>query len=276
MPIVTVSRRVGAFGDVIAAVVAKKLGLNLVTRQQLHELAQTCDPAYKDACQAYETEHSPSFFERIFFDTPAHVSLFEALTFEEAGKGGVVLVGRGAQIVLRNVPGVLKVRVVAPTNIRVERIMERYALSKREAEDFVRKHDHDRTTLIRLIFDRDPTDWALYDLIVNTEQFIAADASELVADAAVRLKEAADRELTLAALKRMALAKRVETIIRRKMSSAVARNVVVTSDADGSLLLTGRIRSKREKDQAEQIAREYEGVVNVDNDLKVTELSFGL
>ncbi len=32
MPIVAISRQVGAYGDVVAAIVAKKLGLELITR----------------------------------------------------------------------------------------------------------------------------------------------------------------------------------------------------------------------------------------------------
>jgi cytidylate kinase len=276
MPIVTISRRVGSFGDVIAAIVAKKLNLELVTRERLHSLAQSCDPDYKDACVAFETEHGPSFFERFFFDTPTHRSLFEALTFEEAGRGNVVLVGRGSQIVLLDIPGVLKVRVVATPATRVARVMERYSYSRAEAEEFVRKYDHERTNLIRQIFDRDPGDWSLYDLIINTDHFSSGDAADVVIEAAAKMEKVGDEERVLETVKAMGVAKRIETLIRRRLTSSVARYVEAGGKPGGSIKLTGRIRGYKEKDKAEEIARNYPGVTEVENEIRVTELAFGL
>src|SRR4030042_2831449 len=126
MHIITISRLVGAYGDVIATIVARRMGLDLIGREELHEMAQSCDPEYRDTCAVYEKEHGPGFFERLFFDRPSYYSLFEALTYDLAARGGVVLVGRGSQIVLRDVPGVFTARIVAPISIRISRIMARY------------------------------------------------------------------------------------------------------------------------------------------------------
>ncbi len=54
MPIVTISRQVGALGDVIAAIVSRKLGLDLISREKVHDLALNCDSDYSDACTIYE------------------------------------------------------------------------------------------------------------------------------------------------------------------------------------------------------------------------------
>jgi hypothetical protein len=96
MNIITISRLVGSYGDEIAAKVAEKMGLEFIGRTGLHELAMSCDPEYSEACTLYETEHGPSFFERLFFDRLHTRVFFEALTFEQASRGNVVMVGRGA------------------------------------------------------------------------------------------------------------------------------------------------------------------------------------
>lgn len=275
MPIVTVSRQVGSFGDIIAAIVARNMHLELITRERIHELAQTCDPEYADLCTAYETEHGPGFLERIFFDRPSYTSLFQALTFEEAGRGNVVIIGRGAQIVLKDVPGVFKLRTVAPPPIRVGRLIERYSYSRQEAEEFLRKHDSERRRLVSSIFDTDPTDVSLFDMIVNTAHFAPSDAAEVVGSAVEKMEKVATDQEVQAKLTSMGLAKRVEVLIRRKMTSAVARNVEVAGEPGGKLTISGRIRSQKDKKQAEKIAAAYTGVVEVLNDLKVTELSFG-
>ncbi|MBM4327199.1 MAG: cytidylate kinase-like family protein [Deltaproteobacteria bacterium] len=276
MVIVTISRLVGSFGDVIAAIVAKQMGLQLVGRQQVHELAQSCDREYDDACLVYETELGPTFWERIFFDRPAYTSLFQALNFEEASRGNVVLIGRGAQIVLRDIPGVLKVRTVAPMSVRIKRIMERYDISSEEAEEFIRKYDHERDNLARSIFRQDENDPALYDLVVNTEHFSSADAAQIVITAAEKMEKVPDPEEIQEKLRSMALAKRVEALIRKKLTSAIARNVEVVANSYGVLTITGRIRSLKEKGSAGELAAAHAGVTKVNNDLKVTEFSFGV
>jgi len=276
MNIITVSRLVGSYGDEIAANVAERMGLEFVGRNGLHALALSCDLEYKDACSLYETEHGPGFFERLFFDGPAHRSTFEALTFEQASRGNVVMVGRGAQIVLHNVPGVFSVGVVAPSETRVRRIMERENLPRDEAEDFVDRYDQERDKLIRAVFDRDPMEWSLYDLMINTAHFTMERAVDVVICAIEKRDRLPDEEAGRETLKSMALAKRVEALIRKKLTSAVARNVEVSGEPGGIVRISGRIREKPDKAKAEKLATTYPGVTKVESDLKVTELSFGI
>ena len=275
MRIVTISRLLGAYGDIIAPIVARRMGLSLIGRDQLHELAQGCDPEFTDICSIYETEHGPHFFERIFFDRPSYTSVFEALTFEQASRGNVVIVGRGAQIILREIPGVARVRIVAPKDIRVKRIMERLNFSREEAEDYAHKYDHERENLVRSIFQSDPQDWSLYDVIVNTERFSAGDAAQLVIDAVEKIEKVPDEEALKESLRNRALAKRIEALIRKVLTSAVARYVMVKVESGGLVKLSGRIREKTNKEKAEELASQFPGVTKVESDLKVMELSFG-
>ncbi len=276
MRIVTISREVGSLGDVIASIVARQSALELITRSKVHELAQTCDPQFSEACSIYETEHGPGFFERIFFDRPAYTSLFEALTFEEASRGNAVILGRGSQIVLRDFPGVFKVRVVAPLKLRIERIAERYNYSREEAEAVVKKYDHHRKNLTRAIFDHDPDDWALYDLIINTSQLSASAASAATVEAVTGLEPVPNPEEMEQRLKNMALAKRIESLIRRKISSVGPRDVGVSATSEGTVTIEGSARTKQDRESASKIARDYPGVTSVENNIKVVELQFGL
>ena len=274
MNIVTISRLVGAYGDIIAAVVARRMGMELISLAKVHELAQGCDPEYMDACTLFETEHGPTFFERIFFDRPTHTSLLKALTYQEASRGNVVLVGRGAQIILRDIPGVFRARIVAPKQLRVERIMERYNFSKDEAEDFVRKSDHEREGLIHSIFHIDPNDWSLYDITVNTAHFTSGALADIIVQAVEKIEKVPDKENVQEILKSMALAKKIETLARKKMTSAVARHVEIDAEPGGVVKISGRIRDRKDKERLNKLAAEYPGVTKVVDDLKVTDLSF--
>lgn len=275
MRIVTMSRQIGSYGDVIAAIVARQLALELMTRERVHELAQTCDPEYSDACNLYETEHGPGFFEQIFFDKPSYRSLFEALTLEEAARGDVIIMGRGAEVVLADLPGVVRVRTVAPMAIRVQRIMERSGESEADAEHMVRKFDHDRDNLFRAIFGRDPDDWSLCDLVINTAHFTPEAAASVVIQAVDKVSKAPQKEDLRQRLKDAAVAKRIEALIRKKLSSGVTRNMEISSEAEGVITIAGRIQDKRDKDRAEKIAAEYPGVTKVINELKVIDFYLG-
>lgn len=274
MPIITVSRQEGSYGDVISSIVARKMGLELITRDKVHDLAQSCDPEYSDACVDYESEHGPGFFERIFFDRTSYTSLFQSLTYEQASQGNVVILGRGAQMALQGIPEVFKLRVVAPTSIRVERVKARYGFSLGRAEDYVRKHDHDRRNLETSVFDRDPGDWALYDIIINTAYFDAGSAAEVVESAVANKKTDGDQEQLLEKLRNLAFGKKIETIVRRKLTPVVARNIEVAAESGGEVTLSGRIRSVQDMEKAQQIVREYPGVTAVKNELKVTEVAW--
>lgn len=276
MNIITVSRLVGSYGDDIAAKVAEKMGLQFIGRTGLHELAMTCDPEYSEACTLYETEHGPSFFERLFLDRPSHKSLFEALTYEQASHGNVVMVGRGAQIVLHDLPGVFCVGVIASRKIRVQRIMEKLAISRDEASYYVDKYDGERFNLIKTVFDKDPSDLLLYNLMINTDHYSAETAADVVVHAVRTMDMKPDGTELVESLKAKALAKRIEALVRKKLTSAVARHVEVAGAPGGVIYLSGHLREKADKIRAEKIAIQYPGVTKVENDLKVTDLTFGV
>jgi cytidylate kinase len=275
MRIVTISRFVGSYADVIAATVARRMGLELIGRDQVHQMAQTCDPEYSRACSLYESEHGPGFFERIFFDRPSYTSLFESLTYEKASQGNVVIVGRGAQVILKDIAGVFSCRVVAPFGVRVQRIMERYRFDKQEAEDFVRKYDHERESLIRSIFRSDPNEWSLYDIIINTAHYSSGDAADIVIDSIDKIQMPQDEESLKEKLRNLSIAKRIETNIRRKLSSSVTRNLEIKMETGGVVTISGKIGDRKDRDKVEKLAGQYPGVTNVVNNLKVSEIMFG-
>ncbi|MBM3300659.1 MAG: cytidylate kinase family protein, partial [Deltaproteobacteria bacterium] len=258
-----------------AALVARKLGLKLIGSEQIQERASMFDPDFKEACALYEMEVGPSFFDRIFFDSPTYTSLFESLTYDFASEGNVVLMGRGAQFILKDVPGVLKVRIVAPDVVRVERVRERYGVSSDEAAEMIEKFERQRKSLLQSMFKHDINDWVLYDLVMNTTHYDSDGGSDIVVEALRKLQKAPQPEHLREKLAAMALAKRVEASIKKELTSPVAYYVEVTGEPGGNLTVSGRIRTTRNKIKAEQHAKEFPGVASVQNELKVTDVLFG-
>ena len=272
MAIVTISRQVGSLGDEIAQQVAQELGLKMVGREDLQRLQSECDAEFADACQAFESEVKGGFFERLFFREPANTALFAALVYELAAQGEVIILGRGAQIVLGNRPAVLKVRVVASEQVRVNRVQERSQVSLEEAVRFLRRVGHQRRSLIESVFHEDLADWGLYDLVLNTTSLAPEVGVALVAEAAQKLGPVSPEQKEQFA--GLALAKRVEAAIKKKLPTTNFRDVEVQGGEQGKVLLTGVLTDKEAVASAQKIAAEYEGVTAVENELKTTELSF--
>ncbi|MDE6218284.1 MAG: cytidylate kinase-like family protein, partial [Muribaculaceae bacterium] len=107
----------------------------------------------------------------------------QAETIRKIVKSGesCVIVGRGADYVLRNRPEVLKVYIYAPYSIRVETVMERYNFSKDEAEKVVRYMDKTRKNYYEYFTDNNWDQKEGKDMLIdNISIFSARQKTEYI------------------------------------------------------------------------------------------------
>jgi cytidylate kinase len=272
MAVVTISRQVGSYGDEIAALVAESLHYRLIGRDEFHEMAEAADPEFKKAFVQFESAVEPRFFERFFFQNPAYTSLFESITYDLAGTGDVVILGRGAQVVLQESPGVFKARIVAPLETRVRRVMEKRRVSLEEASDFVSRYDHQRKAIIQSIYLKDLSDWYLYDMILNTGWFPPQAGATILLQAIGSMAPVVKQEERNGVLRNMAFAKRVECEIKKWLLTSPYRQIQVGAAANGAVTLSGYVQNPDSRDLAERIALRVAGVTGVENRLRITEI----
>jgi CMP/dCMP kinase len=94
--------------------------------------------------------------------------------------GDVVIIGRGANVILANAPGVIHVGMLAPLEVRVVTIMEREHLSREEAEAYVEEVEQARIRFFRKFFKVNPNDPSLYHLMLNLGQMQLETAAEVI------------------------------------------------------------------------------------------------
>jgi cytidylate kinase len=99
---------------------------------------------------------------------------------EIAQTGNVVIAGRGANIILRDQPGVLHVALVSSLEERVKRIMEREELGREEAERFVHENDRARQAYYHRFFKVQAEDPRHYHLVLNTDWLTVPRSAEVV------------------------------------------------------------------------------------------------
>ena len=99
------------------------------------------------------------------------------------GNGDVVIIGRGAHVILANTPGVVHVGLLAPIEMRVETMMQREHLDRDEAEVYVRELDEAWASYFRKFFKTSPTDPARYHMMLNMEKLTAKTAAAAIVHA---------------------------------------------------------------------------------------------
>ena len=268
MAIITIARQIGSLGNEIAADVAQHLHYTLVDQAKLQEAAEAYGMLKSELEEVHERR--PTLVTRyLTMRHRAYLDMIQTIIYEYAKADDVVIVGRGATVLLSDVPSALHINMFAPIERRVEVVMAREGISRSLAEQIVRESDQDRAGYMRYLFDRDWMDPLLYDVMINTSVVTREQACELIAEAAhaKELLEAHERSLVI--LGNHILVRRVEEALL-KAKQVNPRHITVSVTTPGVVKLMGIVNSEKEKLAAETVVRTITGVSDVDNELYVT------
>jgi cytidylate kinase len=273
MAVITISRHPGSLGDTIARAIADRLGYRLVERGELVRLAERIggsDVAWDRAPEL--RERSPSFWERLNEERRRYASVLRRVTTQLAEEGDVVIVGLGSGQLLKGLSNVLRLQVIAPMDVRLERVMERGfddvagPLSRDRARDLIRNSDRETSGYMRYLFNIDWLEPHHWDLVINTGRFGVTETVDIV-EAIVHSGALEPTSLDKQRLANLALASRVEATVLSDPTVWVNGLKVVAQD--GRVRIEGEVITEEDRDAVEQIVRAIEGVRQTENDLRV-------
>jgi cytidylate kinase len=260
-------------GDTISRALADRLGYRLVERSELIRVAERIggtDVAWDRAPEL--RERSPSFWERLNEERRRYASVLRRATTQLAEEGDVVIVGLGGGQLLKGLSNVLRLQIIAPMDIRLERVMERGfddvagPLSRDQARDLIRRADRDTNGYMRYMFNIDWLEAHNWDLVINSGRFSVNETVEMVA-AIVASGMLEPSTLDRQRLGNLALASRVEATILGDPTVWVNGLKVVAQD--GRIRVEGEVITEEDREAVEQIVQAIEGVRHVENDLRV-------
>ena len=199
MAVLTISRQFGAGGKTLAQNIADRLKYDIASEAIIEELADRAKVAYYKL-KSFEVEDthlftkSPGSFSpkefigRIFdpnkkyMDGKLYVDLLKQILPSIAKQDNLIILGRGAQFILKGVPGIYHVLMVAEEKDRIQFMADTYGLSMEDASRTVRQQGKRRSKLMKL-FDSDDFDlpWH-YSLVLNMSKISMATAEDLVCD----------------------------------------------------------------------------------------------
>ena len=97
-----------------------------------------------------------------------------------AASGNVVIIGRGSNMILQGVPGVIHIGLVAPIEIRSTTVQAREHLTESEAESYTKELEQARITFYRKFFKVSPSDPELYHMILNMGVLTQKNAADMI------------------------------------------------------------------------------------------------
>jgi cytidylate kinase len=183
-PCLLISRECGAGGGLLAQQAGARLGWNTFDSKIVDEIAQAAH-VHNRLVQTVD-EHIHSAWERTWREflleelpDKEYLRHLRQVVMTLGHQGNVVMVGRGAQYFLPPQCG-LRLRLVAPLEVRVQRIVLLDHISPEQARTKIKIVDAERAAFIWKIFKKDVNSPLNHDVIINTGEISIGTAAHFV------------------------------------------------------------------------------------------------
>jgi cytidylate kinase len=179
MAVLTISREFGSGGREIGSAVAGDLGYDIVDKERILSDAKDMGDSWERWSKELD-ERSPSLWDRYDWSFRGFVALMQGILLDYALKDRVVLLGRGGNFLLKDIPFALRVRITAPVERRIEIIMRRETVDIDTARWLIEKTDRERAGFIKSIYGRNWDDPSGYDLTIETDKISFDDSLKML------------------------------------------------------------------------------------------------
>ena len=187
-----------------------------------------------------------------------HLAYIEEAVLSRLSEGKVVCHGLAAQLYVRGVSHVLKVRVLADSQDLIHEIMKEKGLSSAKARKALKRDETLRKRWSSDLYRMDETASSVYDLVINLSSITPDEAVERIVEASSRRKFK-PMTYSVRCLKDLELASRVRVALFRLFPGAAVQ-------ADGSTVVVETAALSREKEKiAETIRRLARDIPGVDH-----------
>ncbi len=168
MAIITISRGTLSGGESLAQCLSERLELPVLSREVIRDAASRYGIA--ENLLAQQMEKTPTVIQRRMVggeERRLYLIAIQAALAERAQEGAFIYHGHAGHMLLKGLPSVLRVRLIAPMEYRVGIVRESQGFSEEDAIKYIEHVDKCRTLWTELLYHVDWHDAALYDLVIN-------------------------------------------------------------------------------------------------------------
>jgi cytidylate kinase len=255
MAILTISREHGSGGREIGHAVAKIMGYAYVNKEDILSDIRRDGPQWERSVKDLD-EHCPTVWEKYDWSFRGFAALIQKHILEHALNNNVIIIGRGGNFLLKNIPHAYRIRVVAPIEMRIERIVRRESVDRDTARWLCEKVDSERSCFLQTIYGKRWDETTEYDRVFQIQGHSVDDVVALVRDALIQK----DHNITDAArntLAMLALAAKIKAGIATD-SHFFVPTLDVTYDGK-EIVLRGVTHTPKEHKHIEEAAQQLAG-----------------
>ncbi len=197
MAVVTISRQYGAGGKTLGKLLADRLDYTFADSDIIQRIAKEANVS-PDWVTSFEKEAGSRVSrmvskmvsqrlvdrvlknERGYLDEKIYLDYLVLIIAQIADEGNVVIMGRGSQYILDDLPDAYHVLLINDTENRANFLIEKYKLSERQATQMVNSEDRRRANLYRKLGKQDYDSPTLYHLVLNMAKLNMTAALDLV------------------------------------------------------------------------------------------------
>lgn len=178
MAIITISRGLKSGGEVLARELEKRLGYKCMSREVITACARKYNIMEEDLYQ--KLAEAPNLWHRMTREHSRYLIYVKCALIEAARQDNIIYHGYAGQLYLDGIQHVLKVRLEAPFDLRIQNMVDETGLSRDEASAALLKVDEERRRWIKFLYDKDWHDPALYDFVANLGKISLDTACEMI------------------------------------------------------------------------------------------------
>ncbi|MFZ5571842.1 MAG: AAA family ATPase [Thermodesulfobacteriota bacterium] len=265
MAVITISRGSYSKGKEIAEKLAGKLKYECISREIILEASEQFNIPEVKLIRAIHD--APSVLERFTHGKEKFIAHIRRALLAHVAKDNIVYHGLAGHFFLRNVPHILKVRIIANLDDRVREEMKRENIPEDQARYLLRKDDEERRKWSLHLFGIDAWDPSLYDVVLHIDSLGVDDAVDILFAIARRpcfqtTPESAGmlQDLVLAASVQAALVNQYPTA----RVSSVAGAVLIQLDAPFYLQVAKNEDQERKlNDQVNALVKGIDGIQSI-------------
>jgi cytidylate kinase len=261
MAIITISRGTFSGGKMLAEHLAERLGYRCEGRE---EILATASKRYGVSQEKLLEAilRRPSAFRRFTYEREQYLAYIQAILCEHARADNLVYHGNAGHFLLKGVSHVLRVRIVAPMELRVRFVMERQQMLRDEVIKHIEKVDKQRIKWTKFLYGADWRSPELYDIVFNLETENILFISNMI-EHAIQEEPFRTTLQSQKAMDNLALSSLVRAAV---FSNSDTRDVNIMVEAEeGVVTIVGKAKRQDAIEMVENVVRNVPGVRELKN-----------
>jgi cytidylate kinase len=268
MAVIAISRGSFSGGINVAECVSEKLGYRCLCREDMVGTAAKRYGLQVDKLSK-AIDDVPGIWDPLRMERHHYLTCLRACLVRQISSDNVVYHGYVGHFLLRGVPNILRVRIVANMEFRVKSVMEQNHLSREKAIDYIKREDEKRAKWTKFLYDVDWSDPTWYDLVINIDTLDISDACEIITSI-VKLDKFKTTSETEKTMTNLILATEVQAILETHEDIIYSG---VNVEADGStVILSGLLETADKADKIVKVVKAVPGVSDVQSRIRIRKV----